>query len=125
MAVRWTFDHARKFAEIVLTGETGEEEAARFFDALEAANAQPYRKLVDAREAVPKIDEGILKLVTARIAAYRNPGPIAAVVDGAYFDGLARLFILAVDAERRTRVFRSIEEARAWLEALERETISQ
>ena len=74
MAVRWTFDHARKFAEIVLTGETGEEEAARFFDALEAANAQPYRKLVDAREAVPKIDEGILKLVTARIAAFSVPG---------------------------------------------------
>ena len=125
MPARWSFDHSRRLVEIVLEGDTGEAEALRFFDELEAANAQPYRKLIDAREATPRIDERLLKLVTTRISGYRNPGPIAAVVDGAYFDGLAKLFLLAVDAERRARVFRTVDEARDWLDAIARETISQ
>lgn len=116
--MRWSFDHSRKFVDIVLEGDTGAEEANRFFDALEAAHAIPYRKLIDAREAIPKIDERIMKLVTSRIAPYENQGPIAVVVQGAYFDGLAKLFVLAVDAERRTRVFKTVEDAHEWLDSI-------
>ena len=41
MAVRWTIDHSARRVEITLEGDTGPDEAARFFDALEAAQAIP------------------------------------------------------------------------------------
>ncbi len=117
---RWTFDHAGKLVEIVLVGDTGPEETERFFDEFEAANAIPYRKLVDASKAIAKIDDKVMAIVSARLAKYKdmNPGPVAVVVHSTYFDSLARLFLLAVDAERHARVFRTVPEARDWLDAI-------
>ena len=59
MAVRWTIDHSAKRVEVTLEGDTGPDEAARFFDALEAAQAIPYSKLLDATLAVVKIDNRV------------------------------------------------------------------
>ena len=120
MPAYWKFDHDRKLVEIVLVDATGPEEAERFFDAFEAANAIPYRKLVDATKATAEIDDKVMAIVTARLAKYRdmNPGPLAVAVHSVYFDSLAKLFLLAVDAERRARVFRTVPEARAWLDEI-------
>ncbi len=117
---RWTFDHARKLVEIVLVNDTGPEETERFFDEFEAANAISYRKLVDATKAIARIDDRVMAIVSARLARYKamNPGPVAVVVHSVYFDSLAKLFLLAVDAERNARVFRTVPEARDWLGAI-------
>jgi len=117
---RWTFDHAARLVEVVLEGDSTLEEAERFFEEVEAAGAVPYRKLFDCTNATPKIDEKIMGLVANRIASYKdqNRGPLAVVVQGAYFDGLAKLFLLAVDLGQRTRLFKSVAEARLWLDAV-------
>lgn len=115
MVARWKFDHAELLVEVILEGDTSAEEATRFFDELEAADAVPYDKLFDALEATPKIDEKIMGIVGRRIASYRSDGLIAVVVPGTYFDGIAKLFLLAVDLSARARVFRSVAEARHWL----------
>ena len=126
MPARWSFDHARRLVEIVLVDITGPEETERFFDEFEAAKAIPYRKLIDATTARPMIDDKVMGIVSARIAKYRemNPGPVAVVVQGAYFDGLAKLFLLAVDLAGHTRVFRTVPEAREWLDMIANETTS-
>jgi hypothetical protein len=119
MAVVWTIDHAKKFVEITIDGENSQEDADRFFDAIEAGGAVPYKKLFDARNVSPKIDERIMANVAKRISNYVNQGPFAAVVDGVYFDAVAKLFLLAIGAERRAKVFRTIDEGRAWLDSIE------
>jgi hypothetical protein len=119
MAVRWTIDHSARRVEITLEGDTGPDEAARFFDALEAAQAIPYSKLLDATLAVVKIDNRVMAVVGQRIAGYVNPGPIAVVLPARGLEGHATLFALAVDAESRTRMFRTAIEAREWLDSIE------
>jgi len=118
MAVRWTIDHSAGRVEIALEGETGPDEAARFFDALEAAQAIPYGKLLDATQAVVKIDNRVMAIVGQRIAGYVNPGPIAVVLPARGLEGHAKLFAMAVDAESRTRIFRTAIEAREWLDSI-------
>ena len=118
MAVRWTIDHSARRVEITLEGDTGPDEAARFFDALEAAQAIPYSKLLDATLAVVKIDNRVMAVVGQRIAGYVNPGPIAVVLLARGLEGHAKLFALAVDAESRTRMFRTAIEAREWLDSI-------
>jgi hypothetical protein len=119
MAARWTFDHDRRLVEVVLNGDTTYEEASRFLDDLETSGAVQYNKVFDALEAAPKVDEKMIALVTQRIAALKSESLIAVVVPGAYFDGLAKLFLLAVDVSTRARVFRSVAEAHQWLEEVE------
>ncbi len=115
---RWKFDHDKRLVDLVLEGDTSAEEARRFFEEFEAAGAIPYAKLIDATNATPKIDEKIMGMVSERTAFYRtqNPGPLAVVVQGAYFDGLAKLFLLAVDLDGHTRLFKTVSEARQWLD---------
>ena len=120
MPARWKFDHAKRLVEVVLTGDTSAEEATRFFEELEAADAIPYDKLFDAVEATPRIDEKIMAIVGKRVASYKSDGLLAVAVPGAYFDGLAKLFLLAVDVSNRARVFRTVTEARQWLDSAER-----
>ena len=118
MPVRWTFDHSLKRVEIVMEGETSPDDATRFLDALEAANAVSYGKLFDATRVIPKIDNRALAIVGSRIATFRNPGPIAIVMPaGGVLEGNAKLFTMAVDADSRTRVFRTVTEAREWLDS--------
>ena len=117
MAARWTIDPERQFVEVVLDGEVGEEECTRFLDEVEAAGAVPWRKLFDARKAKPRTDGRIMALVTKRVASYANPGPFAVFVAEAYVDGMSKLFALALGANGRARVFKSEEEARAWLDS--------
>jgi hypothetical protein len=120
MPGHWTIDPARQLVEAVLDGEIGEEETVRFLDELEAAGAIPYRKLIDARNVKARADGRIMALVSRRVAAYANPGPFAVIVREAYIDGMAKLFALALGANGRARVFRTEEEARAWLDSAER-----
>ncbi|HZQ00105.1 MAG TPA: hypothetical protein VFB13_11235 [Reyranella sp.] len=119
MPVRWTIDHAEKLVEVAVEGETSRDDAAGFLDAIEAEQAIPYRKLLDCTLAAPRIDEPVMAFVGARIAAYRNPGPIAVIVPASGpIDGLARLFLLVVEIDNtRARVFRAVAEGRQWLEA--------
>ena len=118
MPARWTFDHPLKRVEIILEGETTADDARRFLDALEAANAVPYGKLFDATRAIPRIDNQALAVVGSRIATFKNPGPIAIVMPaGGLLEGNAKLFTRAVDVDSRTRVFRTVAEAREWLDS--------
>ncbi len=117
MAVRWTIEHSRRLVEVTFEGAAGMEGVTQLFDALEAENAIPYRKLFDATAAAGKIDDRFLAMVGKRIAGYQNPGPRAVVVPpSGPVDGLARLFIFLVDLDGRARVFRNGAEARQWLE---------
>jgi hypothetical protein len=119
MPTQWTIDHARQLVVTIVDGVTTPEEAKGFFDDVETLGAIPYKKLFDCTRASAKVDERLVASVRARIAGYTNQGPLAVVVDSSYFDGLARLVLLALGADGRARVFKTIEEAQAWLDSIE------
>lgn len=118
MPIRWTVNHAERLVDLVLDGEVSQEDATQFFDAIEAADAIPYRKFVDATNTPAKIDEKILAIVASRMARNQSRSPIAVVVPATGpVDGLARLFLLIAEADGdRSRVFRDAVAARQWLD---------
>ena len=116
MPVRWTVDHARELFEVVGEGPAQPADMHAILDAMEKENAVSYRKLIDARKIVAAFDGRNFGPLIARLAAFENPGPFAFVVPtGGPADGVSRLFLLVSDLESRGRIFRDIEEARAWL----------
>lgn len=120
MPARWTIDHSARFVEIVAEGETDSSDFARLLEALEAANAVTYKKLLDVSRATGQMHGRDMSPFAARVSQYRNPGPFAVVVaPSGPLDGLARLFVLLAEAQGRGRVFRVASEARQWLATLE------
>ncbi len=120
MPVRWTFDHSRRSADIVIEGTTEPKDLVGLLDAFEAEGAVGYRKLLDATRVVPTVIDGRnMAPIAARVAAFQNPGPVAVVVPASGpVDGITRLFVLLSEAEGRIRVFRNVDEGRAWLDSL-------
>ena len=118
MAVQWSVDHSRKRVEVAIEGEVTIEEATKFLDFLEAEKAIPYGKLFDATNSIAKINNQIMAAVGQRIATFQNPGPISIVLPARGMTGHAKLFLLAVDADNRARMFNTREEAVAWLDSI-------
>lgn len=118
MPAQWTVDHSRKRVEVMLEGEATLEETLRFMEFLESEKAIPYGKLIDATNAAFNIDNKIMATVGQRIAAYKNPGPISIVLPARGVSGHAKLFLLAVDADNRARMFATRDEAVAWLDSI-------
>ena len=118
MPLRWNIDHSQRLVEVFAEGESGPDEYTVMLDAIEAANAVPYRKLLDATllRAGPSAGNN-MPAFASRIAAYAHAGPFAVIVSQGPADGLARLFLLLADAQNRARVFRDRGEARQWLDA--------
>ena len=118
MPVRWNIDPARQLVEVVAEGDGDASDFAEMMDAIEAANAVPYRKLIDVRLLTGRLHGGNLGPMAERVARYQNPGPFAVLVaSGGPQDGLARLFVLIAEVQSRARVFRVEAEAREWLMA--------
>jgi len=117
--IRWTINHSEQFVDAVLDGEISQEDTTQFFDAIEAAEAIPYRKLVDATKTPAKIDEKVLAISAERMARNGSRSPIAVIVPATGpIDGLARLFLLIAEVDGdRARVFREATAARQWLDA--------
>ncbi|MBS0522467.1 MAG: hypothetical protein JSS04_02440 [Proteobacteria bacterium] len=91
-----------------------------YFDALVVQDAMGYPKLFDAREAEPRLSDDDVMVLGARVSAYEvhDPrGPVAAVAMGREARAILQRFMNLGGTRRPMRLFESIEEARAWLEA--------
>jgi hypothetical protein len=120
LPVDYQIDHQRRFVTVRAHGTVLLEEILAYFDALVVQDAMPYPKLFDAREASPKLSNDDVMVLGARVSAYaaHDPrGPIAAVTSGGETAAILRRFMNLGGADRPMRLFESIEEARAWLEA--------
>ncbi len=116
MPVRWNIDPSRQLVDIVADGDCDISDFTKLMDAIEAANAVPYKKFIDVRLLTGQLQGGNLSPMGERITRYPNAGPFAVLVaSGGPQDGLARLFVLIAEVQRRARVFRVESEAREWL----------
>jgi hypothetical protein len=80
----------------------------------------PYRKIIDITSATSAIGEAELESIAERLRSVpllRPRGPLAIVADGDRGE-LGRLFMSLTSDERPVQVFRSIHEARKWLQQM-------
>ena len=119
MPVEFQIDHDKRFVTVRAHGVVVLQEILDYFDALVVQDAMAYPKLFDAREAEPRLSDDEVMVLGARVSAYaaHDPrGPIAAVT-GAQANEVLQRFMNLGGAQRPMRLFRTVEDARAWLEA--------
>jgi hypothetical protein len=118
MPLKFKIDHARRFVDVEGRDEVALQDVLDYFDALVTDGGMPYRKLLDFRGVVPKLSDDDVMVMGARVSAYAHlepRGPIAIVSTNDETDLFIRRFMNLGGAKRPMRLFKSVDEARQWL----------
>jgi len=90
-----------------------------YLDAVVVADAQPYAKLFDAGAMELKLTDDEVMLLGARMSAYSRAfdtaGPLAFVATTLAVEGFAKRFLNVASVQRPSKIFRTVEEDKAWL----------
>jgi hypothetical protein len=93
-----------------------------YLDAVVVANAQPYAKLFDAGTMELNLTDDEVMLLGARMSAYSSAfaeaGPLAFVASTLAVEGFAKRFLNVSSVRRPAKLFKTVEQARAWLATL-------
>jgi hypothetical protein len=92
-----------------------------YLDAVVVADAQPYAKLFDTGTMELRLSDDEVMALGARMSAYAGAfaeaGPLAFVATTLINEGFAKRFINVSSVQRPAKLFRTVEQARAWLVA--------
>jgi len=93
-----------------------------YLDAVIVANASAYAKLFDAGNMQLRLSDGEVMELGARMSAYSGAfgeaGPLAFVASTLAAQGFAKRFLNISSVRRPARLFKTVEQARAWLTTL-------
>ncbi len=120
MPIHFTIDHKARYVEARFDGVLVLKDVEDFCDAVVAADALPYRKLIDGRTASGKYTDSDVMAMGARLSAYANMskrGALALVPAPDTSLELADRIINLGKGERPAKSFLSIDQARKWLAA--------
>ena len=120
MPINFTIDHKARYVEAKFDGLLVLKDVEDFCDSVVAADALPYRKLIDGRTAFGKYTDADVMAMGARLSAYAamsKRGALALVpAPGTDLELADRILNLGKDG-RPAKSFVSIDEARTWLAA--------
>lgn len=120
MPITFTIDHKTRHVEAKFDGHLVLKDVEDFCDAVVAADALPYRKLIDGRTAYGTYTDADVMALGSRMAAYATLGKRGALAmvpaPDASLELADRLLNLGKDG-RPAKAFLSIDEARRWLAA--------
>ena len=119
MPLHWTVSHPQRLVIALAKGEVTSIDVSRYFDALVAEKALPYRKIFDVTHSPLSLgNEHVLDMArrTRELAARHVLCPLAIVAasDDAY--AKAQLFSAEATAKRPLTIFRELHAARSWLD---------
>lgn len=120
MPLHWKIDSQRRTVDVVAEDEVTVVDVMAFLDALEQAEALPYKTLIDgSRGRANMTGEDMMALVVRIREQHRLSviGPLAVVVSREQAQQFARVLGAAAVADRPMKVFDEIKPARRWLEA--------
>ena len=120
MGIKFTIDHKARYVEARAEDVVDLKDVEAFLDAVVVQDALRYRKLLDGRGAVPKYTNDDVMALGARVSAYaqiEQRGALALVAGTDEHFELAARFINLGKSDRPAKVFRSVDDARKWLEA--------
>jgi hypothetical protein len=119
MPLRWKIAPLEHMVVCVAEGAITYDEILAYFMAIEEAGAGHFRKILDATDG----GHGLSKQEVAKLAAYTKtlggdgtPGPMAIITGSGGNDAVAASARAMLRPGRRMREFRTIHEARQWLD---------
>lgn len=118
MPVTWTISAADRLVSARAQGIVTLKDIEALLDDIVVKDALQYAKMFDGRGAVGQYDDNDVMALGARIQAYNGlnlSGAAAIVVDTDERHDVALRFANIARGKRPIRVFRTPEEARAWL----------
>lgn len=120
MPVEYQIDHESQFVCARAAGVVVLDDILDSLDAVIVHDAASYRKLIDAREAIPQLSDDDFMVLAARVSAYAafKPRGAVAFVATAYdaVGAFRRYANFMGGQDRPIRMFLSVEDARQWLE---------
>jgi hypothetical protein len=118
MPITLQINHPDRMIVGVASGTITSVDLDDFAEAMRTANAFQYRKIIDvaaARSGLAADDiSAFIERIRPVLGQLRH-GPVALVINQANSE-LARLFASLTDATRPAKTFRSIHDARKWLQ---------
>lgn len=118
MPLKWEILHDQNLVHIIAEGRVTLPEMEEHFDALAVADVLQYGKLFDATKADPIYTDEDVMAMGARLSAYTatlKSGPLAVIGLNERARTAFRRFVNISPARRPARLFRTEEQARAWL----------
>jgi hypothetical protein len=120
MPIRWTISDEERLVVATTEGVVTLKDIEAYLDALIVAEAMPYAKLFDATDVDPQATDHDVMMLGARMRAYVATwpaGPLAFVVTTRVARDFVDRFLNLAAATRPVNIFRTVDEARRWLDA--------
>ena len=121
MPLSWCISHPIRLVIAVAKGEFDPQDMAEFVLRVDAANARPYRKMIDVTGVTTRFSADRIRRF-ARIIRQREEdsdvGPIGVVAGSPDAHRQAILFAKQAQRHRPIKVFHEQHDARKWLDAL-------
>lgn len=120
MAISWTIDPDFESVAVLAEGAVTRPDVEAYLQAMEAAGALGYRKLIDARGASVGMTDADMMAVGVRLRSYHGGavGALAIVLSRDAVDAVARILGILAAADRPMRLFTSLRAAERWLEGM-------
>ncbi len=119
MPINWTISHSERLVLVKAEGKVALKDVEAYLDDVVVKGAIGYGKLFDARDGTVSASDEDLMMLAARIRAYASTmpsGPLAIVVTNPETRAFADRYVNLAQASRAVAIFRSVEEARTWLD---------
>jgi hypothetical protein len=126
MPVTWTISDEERLVVAVLSDSTTAQEILDLLGSIIERNAMPFSKIVDASAARHWIAHAELSPITATVRLYSQMklgpiGPLAIVTGNSASVVRAEEFVRETQASRPVHLFSRFDEARSWIQSLQRE----
>lgn len=122
MPITWKILADQRLVSARADGSVTLQDIGDYLDAVVVADAQPYAKLFDTGTMELKLSDEEVMLLGARMSAYSGAfaeaGPLAFVATTLAAEGFARRFINVSSVRRPAKLFKTVEQAKAWLASL-------
>jgi hypothetical protein len=122
MPLFWCISHPSRLVIAVAKGELNPHDMMDFVVGIDAANARPYRKMVDVTGVTAVFSADKIRSF-ARLVLQREEesevGPISVVAGSPEVHRQAVLFARHAQRDRRIKVFHEQHDARRWLDAVD------
>jgi hypothetical protein len=120
--ITWKIRAEERLVDARADGPVTLQDITDYLDAVVVANAQPYAKLFDAGTMELNLTDDEMMLLGARMSAYSSAfaeaGPLAFVATTLAVEGFAKRFLNVSSVRRPAKLFKTVEQARAWLATL-------
>ncbi|MCA0300878.1 MAG: hypothetical protein LCH95_00590 [Proteobacteria bacterium] len=120
MPITWTVDPDFESVAVLAEGAVTRADVEAYLEAIDAAGAVAWRKLIDGRGATLQMTHDDMMAVGVRLRGYHDGpvGPLAIVLSRDGADAVARILGIMAAADRPMRLFTSVRAAERWLEGM-------